>query len=61
MGIDEAIVRAYLQDANNKGGGWIMAMNMMADRIIVLEDKLLRAGVDFPADPRGKIISGKET
>lgn len=53
MTIDETIVRAYLQDAMNKGGGWQMAMNMMADRLIVLEDRLLRAGVDFPTDPRG--------
>ncbi|MCO5159603.1 MAG: hypothetical protein M9939_00585 [Mesorhizobium sp.] len=56
MTIDEKIVRAYLQDAHNKGGGWKMAMFMMADRLLVLEDRLLRAGVDFPTDPRGALI-----
>lgn len=54
MTIDEAIVRAYLQDAHNKGGGWQMAMLMMADRLVALEDHLLRASINFPTDPRGK-------
>lgn len=49
--IEETAVRRYLQEAHNRGGGWEMAMRMMARRILVLEDRLLRAGVDFPDAP----------
>lgn len=49
--IEETAVRRYLQEAHNRGGGWEMAMRMMARRILVLEDRLLRAGVEFPDAP----------
>lgn len=48
---DEKIIRAYLQAAHNRGGSYQMAMNMMADRINVLEDRLGRAGKAVEADP----------
>ncbi len=51
MGLDEAAVRKYLQAAQDRGGGWSMAMHMMADRILALEDRLERAGIQFPPDP----------
>ncbi|MDF1606937.1 hypothetical protein PZ897_01970 [Hoeflea sp. YIM 152468] len=50
MGIEDQILQAYLQKSHDKGGGWQMAMRMMASRMLVLEDRLLRAGVDFPID-----------
>ena len=43
-------MRAYLQKAVDTRGGWQMAMRMMASRMLVLEDRLLRAGIDFPPD-----------
>lgn len=49
---EDKSVNRYLQEAQNRGGGWGMAMRMMARRILVLEDRLLRAGVEFP-DPPG--------
>lgn len=48
---EDKAVNRYLQEAQNRGGGWGMAMRMMARRILVLEDRLLRAGVDFPDAP----------
>lgn len=48
--LEETIVRRYLQTAQDRRGGWEMAMRMMASRLLVLEDRLLRAGVDFPTD-----------
>lgn len=48
--IEEMAVRRYLQAAHDRRGGWEMAMRMMASRLLVLEDRLLRAGVDFPTD-----------
>jgi hypothetical protein len=50
MTIDDQIVRAYLTAANNRRGSFQMAMLMMASRLLVLEDKLQRAGVPFPED-----------
>ena len=50
MGIEDRILRRYLQSAKDKGGGWEMATRMMVSRMLVLEDQLLRAGVDFPPD-----------
>ncbi|MGI3169961.1 hypothetical protein ACRARG_12450 [Pseudooceanicola sp. C21-150M6] len=55
--IEEKAVRLYLQEAVNRGGGWEMAMRMMAGRILVLEDRLLRAGVDFPDAPGIETVS----
>ena len=49
--IEDKAVSRYLQEAHNRGGGWGMAMRMMARRILVLEDRLIRAGVDFPDAP----------
>ena len=48
--MEDEILRAYLQKAADTRGGWQMAMRMMASRMLVLEDRLLRAGVDFPTD-----------
>lgn len=44
---DDQIVRGYLQAAHNRGGSFHMAMLMMVNRMILLEDRLLLAGVDF--------------
>jgi len=52
MTIEDDAVRHFLQLANDRGGGWEMAMRMMANRILVLEDRLLRAGVKFPDCPK---------
>ncbi len=54
MTIDDQIIRAYLQAAHNRGGSFHMAMGMMAARILVLEDRLLRARIDFEED---KVVS----
>lgn len=48
--IDDRIIRAYLQAAHNRGGSFHMAMLMMASRLILLEDRLLRARVPFEED-----------
>ncbi|MCC0035438.1 MAG: hypothetical protein H6887_09280 [Hoeflea sp.] len=50
MGIEDQILRAYLQKAHDTRGGWEMAARMMVSRMLILEDRLLRAGVDFPTD-----------
>lgn len=57
--IEEQAVRLYLQEAHNRGGGWSMAARMMARRILVLEDRLMRAGVDFPDAPGIEIDKSK--
>ena len=54
----DAIVRDYLQKAHDRGGGWQMAMLMMAERILLLGDALacaqIAAGPDLlVAPPRG--------
>lgn len=61
MTIDEKIIRSYLQSAHEKGGSYHMAMSMMADRLLVLEDKLLRSGVDFPEDKVFKEFAEKSS
>ena len=48
MTSEEREVRKYLQSAHDRGGGWQMAMFMMARRIEVLQDKLVRAGLSVP-------------
>jgi hypothetical protein len=50
MIIEDHIIRAYLQAAVDRGGSYHMAMSMMVNRILVLEDRLLRAGVPFDED-----------
>lgn len=50
MSIDDKIIRAYLQAAHDRGGSYQMAMNMMAERVILLEDRLTRRGVAFEPD-----------
>ncbi|WP_430256531.1 hypothetical protein [Neorhizobium sp. DAR64872/K0K18] len=50
MRTDDKMIRAYLQSAHDRGGSYHMAMLMMADRILVLEDRLLKARVEFPED-----------
>lgn len=45
---EEARVRKYLQAAHDRGGGWSMAMRMMARHIEVLEDRMERAGMETP-------------
>lgn len=47
---EEKIIRAYMQAAHNRGGSFYMAMSMMVQRILVLEDKLERASLRFDAD-----------
>lgn len=47
---DDRIVRAYLQAAHTRGGSFHMAMLMMVNRLMVLEDRLERAGIPFEAD-----------
>lgn len=41
----EAIVRQYLQKAHDRNGGQQMAMLMMAERILLLEDALACAQI----------------
>lgn len=48
---DDRIIRDYLQSANNRGGSFEMAMGMMLQRIMVLEDKLQSARISFDVDP----------
>lgn len=50
MTSDDQIVRAYLQRAHNMGGSHYMAMLMMVDRMVLLEDRLTRAGVAIEED-----------
>jgi hypothetical protein len=50
MTSDDKIIRAYLQAAHHRGGTFYMAMGMMVGRIILLEDRLTRAGVSFEPD-----------
>lgn len=50
MTIDDQIIRAYLQAAHKRGGSFQMAMHMMVERMLVLEDKLLRSAVVFEED-----------
>lgn len=47
---DDKIIRAYLQAAHDRGGSFQMAMGMMVNRIMVLEDRLTRRGVSFEPD-----------
>jgi len=58
MIIDDRIIRDYLQAAQNRGGGWQMAMGMMASRLIYLEDRLDR--VKAPFDPDSVLPARKE-
>jgi len=41
----EAIRRDYLQKAHDRGGGWEMAMLMMAEEILHLNDALALAQI----------------
>jgi hypothetical protein len=50
MTSDDKIIRAYLQAAHDRGGSYTMAMSMMVNRIILLEDRLTRASVSFEPD-----------
>lgn len=50
MILEDKIIRAYLQASHNRGGSWHMAMGIMAYRLLVLEDKLFRAGIPFDED-----------
>lgn len=47
---EDKIIRAYLQAAHDLGGSHHMAMGMMASRLMVLEDRLQRAGISFERD-----------
>jgi len=60
MTIDDKIIRAYLQAAHNRGGSFHMAMLMMVQRMFVLEDRLLRAGVAFEEDKAVREFMGNE-
>ncbi|NTF54899.1 hypothetical protein G6L12_08325 [Agrobacterium rhizogenes] len=60
MTIDDQIIRAYLQAAHNRGGSFHMAMLMMVQRMFVLEDRLLRAGVAFEEDKAVREFMGNE-
>lgn len=51
--IEETIVRQHLQAAHDRGGGWQMAMRMMARRILKLEDWMIREGLD-PSNEYGE-------
>ncbi|MBB6488768.1 hypothetical protein [Rhizobium lusitanum] len=51
MTSDDRIIRDYLQAAHNRGGSFEMAMGMLVQRIMVLEDRLQRARISFDADP----------
>lgn len=60
MIIEDRIIRDYLQAANNRGGGYAMAMSMMASRLVVLEDRLSRAGVSVDPDRTiAKLVRGE--
>lgn len=50
MILEDKIVREYLQAAHNRGGSYAMAMSMMAQRLVVLEDRLQRAGMPIEPD-----------
>ena len=50
MTADEKCVRDYLQAAHNRGGSFEMAMGMMAQRIELLEDRLMKAGREIEPD-----------
>lgn len=55
----EAVRQEYLQKAHDRGGDWQMAMLMMAEQILLLNDALacaqIAAGRDpFAAPPRGR-------
>lgn len=41
----DAVVRSYLQKAHDRGGGWQMAMRMMAEQILLLGDSLAIAEI----------------
>lgn len=52
MTADDRCVRNYLQAAHNRGGSFHMAMLMMAQRIELLEDRLMKAGRDVEPDEK---------
>ena len=47
----EAIRRDYLQKAHDRGGDWQMAMLMMAEQILLLNDALACAQIASRPDP----------
>lgn len=55
----EAIRRDYLQKAHNRGGGWEMAMLMMAEEILLLNDALACAQIASGPDPFAALARGK--
>lgn len=55
----EAIVRGYLQKAHDRGSDWQMAMLMMADQILLLNDALALAQIAAGPDPFASVSRGK--
>lgn len=54
MNNHEAIVRQFLQKAHDRGGGMEMAMLIMAERLLLLEDALACAQIHAAAQKGGK-------
>lgn len=50
MVLEDKIVQKYLQAAHDRGGSYAMAMSMMAQRLVALEDRLQRAGMPIEPD-----------